>query len=197
MNSTNTTQFPTTGESYGANRGVGSSNEMPKYLNDFSRVLAREVRLLLTEVEKLREEKESLQQEVLFMKGLLNQQSANTCPPIPEWPDEARAPASSPTEASSWDKSPQPSPTSTSRFRWRKLTLKSSKKALAPVPKLPEVVPPVPQSFAIPRARPETNEHRYHYYRRSMSPVNPLSRPSSPIPTGSIYDGFPGFQFTT
>lgn len=45
-------------------RGPRPSNAPPKYMNDFSKALAAEVRILLQEVGKLRDEKRALQFEV-------------------------------------------------------------------------------------------------------------------------------------
>jgi len=56
-----------------AQRPTGRLAEAPKYINDFSKALASEVRILLQEVGKLRDERRALQFEIAQLMSLKSQ----------------------------------------------------------------------------------------------------------------------------
>ncbi|KAI0062511.1 hypothetical protein BV25DRAFT_1870279 [Artomyces pyxidatus] len=56
--------------------GVPFSGAAPKYLNDFSKALASEVRILLQEVGKLRDERRALQHEIAELMAVKAKHSA-------------------------------------------------------------------------------------------------------------------------
>jgi len=56
-----------------AQKPTGRLTEAPKYLNDFSKALASEVRILLQEVGKLRDERRALQFEIAQLMAMKSQ----------------------------------------------------------------------------------------------------------------------------
>ncbi|KAI9569245.1 hypothetical protein HD554DRAFT_594549 [Boletus coccyginus] len=74
----------------------------PKYLNDFSKALASEVRILLAEVGKLRDERRQLQFEIAELMAVKSKHGAggeyspNWTPPAQEPPAPPPAPATPP-----------------------------------------------------------------------------------------------------
>ncbi|KAF5338110.1 hypothetical protein D9758_015366 [Tetrapyrgos nigripes] len=78
-----------------SNRYSGS----PKYMNDFSKALAIEVRILLDEMGKLRDERRQLQQEIaelLAVKAKHGNGWSTTPPPAIEAPPETSPPTAEP-----------------------------------------------------------------------------------------------------
>ncbi|KAJ6467764.1 hypothetical protein C8R45DRAFT_1063961 [Mycena sanguinolenta] len=77
----------------------------PKYINDFSKALAGEVKILLAEVGKLRDEKRALQFEIAELMSIKAKHSAEGvyasgwAPPPPEAPPAPEAPAAPPAPA--------------------------------------------------------------------------------------------------
>ncbi|KAE9392389.1 hypothetical protein BT96DRAFT_888030 [Gymnopus androsaceus JB14] len=90
----------------GRNSNAGYSGAPPKYLNDFSKALAGEVRILLDEVGKLRDERRQLQYEIAELMAVKSKHSLGgqyapsewaakqlEPPPAPEDPPAPSAPA--------------------------------------------------------------------------------------------------------
>ncbi|KAJ7736469.1 hypothetical protein B0H16DRAFT_1664836 [Mycena metata] len=85
--------------------GKGQAGAQPKYINDFSRALAGEVKMLLAEVGKLRDEKRALQFEIAELMSIKAKHSADGVydpgwapPPAPE-PPAPEEPAAPPAPA--------------------------------------------------------------------------------------------------
>ncbi|KAG6909541.1 hypothetical protein DXG01_016934 [Tephrocybe rancida] len=81
--------------------GTGPQVQPPKYLNDFSKALAGEVRILLAEVGKLRDERRALQYEIAELMQMKSKHGAGgeyspdwrpaVQPPLLEAPDQPPA----------------------------------------------------------------------------------------------------------
>ncbi|KIK59198.1 hypothetical protein GYMLUDRAFT_44949 [Collybiopsis luxurians FD-317 M1] len=69
----------------GRNSNSGFNGAPPKYLNDFSKALAGEVRILLEEVGKLRDERRQLQFEIAELMAVKSKHSLGGQYAPPEW----------------------------------------------------------------------------------------------------------------
>ncbi|KAJ3728235.1 hypothetical protein C8R42DRAFT_653305 [Lentinula raphanica] len=69
----------------GRNPNAGFNGAPPKYLNDFSKALAGEVRILLEEVGKLRDERRQLQFEIAELMAVKSKHSLGGQYAPPEW----------------------------------------------------------------------------------------------------------------
>jgi len=166
----------------------------PKYLNDFSKALASEVRILLQEVGKLRDERRALQYEIAQLMALKSQHgpggqfSAGWQPPsIAPSPHDMTPPALPALEAAPF--SPSEGPTGPVRGGWRvvhqprKAERKGKgTKALAiqeaPAPPAPIApVKPVP-SWATWKPNPALTPPPQH--QRAVAPPPPIIIPSPP-----------------
>ncbi|KAG0700931.1 hypothetical protein DFH29DRAFT_929341 [Suillus ampliporus] len=129
----------------------------PKYLNDFSKALASEVRILLAEVGKLRDERRQLQFEIAELMAVKSKHGAggeyspDWRPPPQDQPPPPPPPAASPP--------PDDSLTVPARPAWRvvhkpqKREKPAPKSLPAPVP-VPAIEPPKPNLPAWAQWRP-------------------------------------------
>ncbi|KAF8143261.1 hypothetical protein K438DRAFT_1945912 [Mycena galopus ATCC 62051] len=117
----------------------------PKYINDFSKALAGEVKILLAEVGKLRDEKRALQFEIAELMSIKAKHSADGvyapgwAPPPPEAPPAPEAPAPPPGPApGGWRTVHAP------HVPRRKLALRAAAAAPPPPPPPPAPAPELP-----------------------------------------------------
>ncbi|KAF8876841.1 hypothetical protein BD779DRAFT_1559337 [Infundibulicybe gibba] len=155
----------------------GYNATAPKYINDFSKALASEVRILLDEVGKLRDERRALQFEIAELMsvkskhGAGGEYSAEWRPPVNEAPSqELMAPAPPPPEDA-------PAP---ARPGWRTIHKRPEKKERGSkrAPPTPASPPPAPLPEPPRPGMPAWAQWR----------PNPLLAPTpiAPIPTASI-----------
>jgi len=117
-------------------RPTGRLAEAPKYINDFSKALASEVRILLQEVGKLRDERRALQFEIAQLLSLKSQHGPGG-EFAPDWKPDA------PAEKPRAPEAPMPPPTNapSAQPAWRVIETprkierkKKMPKSLAPGP---------------------------------------------------------------
>ncbi|KAJ7861987.1 hypothetical protein B0H14DRAFT_2741063 [Mycena olivaceomarginata] len=127
----------------------------PKYINDFSKALAGEVKILLAEVGKLRDEKRALQFEIAELMAIKAKHSADGvyapgwAPPPPAAPEPPAEPAPPPGPApGGWRTVHAPH---VPRARKQQLALRNSP---APPPPAPAPPPPAPDLPAWAQWRP-------------------------------------------
>jgi len=121
----------------------GNSAAPPKYLNDFSKALASEVRILLQEVGKLRDERRALQYEIAELMSVKSKHGAGgeytpDWKPRPEDPSQAPPPPPSP--------GPPPAPSSVigdgpARPAWRTVHRREERRQKAKAKALPAPEP--------------------------------------------------------
>ncbi|GJJ14666.1 hypothetical protein Clacol_008932 [Clathrus columnatus] len=113
----------------------------PKYLNDFSKALASEVRILLQEVGKLRDERSALQVEIAELMALKSKHGAGVIPKVVEEPPVIAPP---PPE--------EPAGPSSAKPAWRTVNKKAiaHKKEPKSLPAPAPVPPPVPEVKQMP-----------------------------------------------
>ncbi|KAJ7625253.1 hypothetical protein DFH06DRAFT_1103982 [Mycena polygramma] len=113
-------------------------NGAPKYINDFSKALAGEVRILLAEVGQLRDERRALQYEIAELMSVKSKHGAGG-EYSPEWrPKPEDLPASPPP--------PEPSAAAPARPAWRVVNKRAERKERAIAkqrPPSPNSVPPL------------------------------------------------------
>ncbi|RDB17414.1 hypothetical protein Hypma_001969 [Hypsizygus marmoreus] len=144
----------------------------PKYLNDFSKALAGEVKILLAEVGKLRDERRALQYEIAELMNMKSKHGAGG-EYSPDWRPQIEAP---PAEAP-----PPPAiedaPAVQARPGWR-VVHKRPERRERPMPKAPHAPAPTPAPApAMEPPRPELPA--WAQWR-----PNPLLAPT-PVPSGS------------
>ncbi|KAM6501405.1 hypothetical protein JOM56_004419 [Amanita muscaria] len=81
-----------------ANRNTSTFSPPPKYINDFSKALASEVRILLAEVGKLRDERRQLQYEIAELMAVKSKHGAGG-EYSPDWQPPPKAIEGPPEEA--------------------------------------------------------------------------------------------------
>ncbi|KAI0251892.1 hypothetical protein BJV78DRAFT_396443 [Lactifluus subvellereus] len=153
-----------------------SPTATPKYLNDFSKALASEVRILLQEVGKLRDERRALQHEIAELMAVKAKHSAGG-EYSPDWrpkylPEELMPPPPGPPPPPPVEETPAPE--GPARPAWRTVIKRpeptpggrrKGKAAAAPPP--PPALPPPPPAMEAPRPelpswaqwRPNPNIH--------------------------------------
>ncbi|KAJ8523144.1 hypothetical protein ONZ45_g375 [Pleurotus djamor] len=111
----------------------------PKYLNDFSKALAAEVRILLDEVGKLRDERRALQFEIAELMAVKSKHGGGG-EYAPEWhPKAIQGPEEPPAEAPP----PPPEDLAPARPGWRVVHKRPERRG----PKAPKALPaPTPHS---------------------------------------------------
>ncbi|KAI9509540.1 hypothetical protein F5148DRAFT_1282823 [Russula earlei] len=137
-----------------------SPSATPKYLNDFSKALASEVRILLQEVGKLRDERRALQHEIAELMAVKAKHSAGG-EYSPDWrpkflPDELMPPPPGPPPPPPPPVDEPPAPDGPVRGGWRPVhkrpepgaRRKGKAAAAAAAPPLP---PPPPAAIEAPR----------------------------------------------
>jgi len=153
----------------------------PKYLNDFSKALASEVRILLAEVGKLRDERRQLQFEIAELMSLKSKHGAGgeyapDWKPKPEPPPPA-APAAPPA---------QPAAPVEAKPGWKPVYKKPERK-----PREPKALPPAPAPAPAP-ATPKPSGPSWttwrpnpHLAQTPRAPASaPLPVPPTPRPAG-------------
>ncbi|KAG8787993.1 hypothetical protein FRC19_010005 [Serendipita sp. 401] len=162
----------------------------PRYMNDFSKALAAEVRILLQEVGKLRDEKRALQFEVSELLAMKARHGADG-EYHPEWrpPHEPPAAIAPP---------PEPEPPSQelvlhqeAKSGWRAVPKKHERKPREPrAPKVKMPEPPPPPPAPVPQAnipswaswRPNPLYHPQPRQAAAPAPPPGLFGPPSPPP---------------
>ncbi|KAG6809546.1 hypothetical protein H0H92_015844 [Tricholoma furcatifolium] len=166
--------------------GTGPPVQPPKYLNDFSKALAGEVRILLAEVGKLRDERRALQFEIaelMQMKskhGAGGEYSPNWMPPQPppllEGPPQPAAieapPAPAPARPAWRTVHPRPE----RRDRSQRALAKANAQITAPMPAAPSPAPE-PQMPAWAQWRPNPLIAPTPVNGSPMSPPMPVASP--------------------
>ncbi|KZT08085.1 uncharacterized protein LAESUDRAFT_811581 [Laetiporus sulphureus 93-53] len=157
----------------------GNPAATPKYLNDFSKALANEVRILLAEVGKLRDERRALQYEIAELMSVKSKHGAGgeytadwRPAPSPEEPPRMPSPAPPPPSSVLGDGPARPA--------WRVVNVrqerrqKAKAKALGPPPSAP---PPAP-------APPTPNLPAWAQWKPNalLSPQPMVGTSASPLP---------------
>ncbi|KAG5721464.1 hypothetical protein E4T56_gene13032 [Termitomyces sp. T112] len=161
--------------------GTGPPVPPPKYLNDFSKALANEVRILLAEVGKLRDERRALQYEIAELMQMKSKHGSGG-EFAPDWrpPPPLLEAAPAPPEAT------PPTPVH-ARPGWR--TVHPRQRPPRTVPKA-IAQPPPPAPFAVPSPAPEPPMPAWAQWRPNPllapTPVNaaPMSPPLPPPSRG-------------
>ncbi|KAH7922578.1 hypothetical protein BV22DRAFT_1131336 [Leucogyrophana mollusca] len=159
-----------------SNKGNGNpyNGAPPKYLNDFSKALASEVRILLAEVGKLRDERRQLQFEIAELMAVKSKHGAGG-EYSPNWTPQPEAPPPAPEEA---PPPPEDVPAGPARPAWRVVHKPAQRRERAPkalpaptpIP-APAIEPPKPNMPAWAQWRPNP----------TMAPAG-LPPPASPRP---------------
>ncbi|OCH90183.1 hypothetical protein OBBRIDRAFT_623845 [Obba rivulosa] len=155
----------------------GFNGAPPKYLNDFSKALASEVRILLAEVGKLRDERRQLQYEIAELMSVKSKHGAGG-EYTPDWapkPEEPPAPASPP---------PPPPPAveaGPARPAWRVVHKREERRPKAKAKALPA---PEPAAAPVPPDPPAANLPAWAQWRPNplLSPMPVAGTPASPMP---------------
>lgn len=116
----------------------------PKYLNDFSKALAGEVRILLAEVGKLRDERRQLQYEIAELMSVKSKHGAGG-EYSPEWKPKELQPEDAPPPPAPEEEGAVVAP---ARPGWRIVHKRAERKerALAKIAPSPAPPPPPPES---------------------------------------------------
>ncbi|EJD41560.1 hypothetical protein AURDEDRAFT_186512 [Auricularia subglabra TFB-10046 SS5] len=155
----------------------------PKYLNDFSKALAGEVRILLQEVGKLRDERRQLQQDISELMAIKARHGAD----VAAWvKPEAPPPEPEPAPA-------EPAPAIEAKPGWKTVHKKPERK-----PKAPKALPPPATPAPPPPPDPTKNLPSWATWRPNPlyqpTPskfVPPLPVPPTPRPPGLFGYGDP------
>ncbi|KAF8736292.1 hypothetical protein AX14_000548 [Amanita brunnescens Koide BX004] len=132
-----------------SSRNTSSFTPPPKYINDFSKALASEVRILLAEVGKLRDERRALQYEIAELMAVKSKHGAGG-EYSPDWrPSNLKAVEAPPDAVAPPAPAPPPSPDEPIQARpgWRVIHKRKTKAITAgPAP----TPPPAPAAVASP-----------------------------------------------
>jgi len=147
----------------------------PKYLNDFSKALANEVRILLQEVGQLRDERRALQYEIAELMAVKSKHGAGG-----EYTPDWKPPAGPSVEAPPPPPPIEDAPLSPAKPAWRTVVKherreKHSRKQAAQAPPPPAIAAaPAPQAQLPAWAQWKPNH--------LMSPVPRVANAQSPLP---------------
>ncbi|TFY67469.1 hypothetical protein EVG20_g3927 [Dentipellis fragilis] len=141
------------------NKGTYNTGGAPKYINDFSKALAGEVRILLQEVGKLRDERRALQ----------HQCHAKHQPPQEPLPDVSPPPPPPPEVLDG--------PSAPARPAWRTVNKRPERKHKSKAPATPA---PPPPAQLMPPEPPKPDLPSWAQWR-----PNPLLAPQARAPTPS------------
>ncbi|KAF8214916.1 hypothetical protein K438DRAFT_765528 [Mycena galopus ATCC 62051] len=146
----------------------GGHNAVPKYINDFSKALAGEVRILLAEVGQLRDERRALQYEIAELMSVKSKHGAGG-EYIPEWRPKPEEEAPPP---------PEP-PAPGSRPGWRVVNKRAERRERA----LGKQQPPSPSSVP-PLEPPKPNVPAWAQWRPNphIAPQAVSATASAPLP---------------
>ncbi|KAF8478825.1 hypothetical protein JB92DRAFT_3133826 [Gautieria morchelliformis] len=156
----------------------------PKYLNDFSKALASEVRILLQEVGKLRDERRALQFEIAELMAVKSKHGAGG-EYSPDWkPKEQPAPPPAP-DAPAGEPAPAPAKPAWRTVNHRK-PLAHKKEKAKPPPAAPEPPPdlqkPMPSWSTWKRPSSSTPD-AWHPHANNTISANPLLAPTPKAPS--------------
>jgi len=159
-----------------AARNTSTFTPPPKYINDFSKALASEVRILLAEVGKLRDERRALQYEIAELMAVKSKHGAGG-EYSPDWRPEIKAIEGPPPEE---PPAPVLAPDDQVQARpgWRTIH-KRKPKAITAAPAAPP--PPAQAAVAAPSPQPSRQELPAWAQWRP----NPLLAPASVTPAGA------------
>ncbi|KAJ7256785.1 hypothetical protein B0H12DRAFT_1111681 [Mycena haematopus] len=151
----------------------GGHNAVPKYINDFSKALAGEVRILLAEVGQLRDERRALQYEIAELMSVKSKHGAGG-EYSPEWRPKPEEEAPAP---------PEPPAPPGSRPGWRVVNKRAERRERA-LGKLP---PPSPSSVP-PLEPPKPNVPAWAQWRPNphIAPKPVPATAAAPLPALSI-----------
>ncbi|KAJ7758094.1 hypothetical protein DFH07DRAFT_868043 [Mycena maculata] len=133
----------------------GPYNGAPKYINDFSKALAGEVRILLAEVGQLRDERRALQYEIAELMSVKSKHGAGG-EYAPEWRPKPEEEPPAP---------PEPTAPAPARPAWRVVNKRAERKEKA----LAKQRPPSPNSVP-PLEPPKPNVPAWAQWRRPSTP---------------------------
>ncbi|EIW51986.1 uncharacterized protein TRAVEDRAFT_32177 [Trametes versicolor FP-101664 SS1] len=156
----------------------GNYGAPPKYLNDFSKALASEVRILLAEVGKLRDERRQLQYEIAELMAVKSKHGAGG-EYTPDWaPKHEEAPppaiAAPPVDSEIIDDSMPARPAWRTVHKREERRQKPKAKAIAAPPPPPAIAAPEPMTLpAWAQWKPNP----------LLSPVPVAGSPSAPLPS--------------
>ncbi|EMD36768.1 hypothetical protein CERSUDRAFT_114682 [Gelatoporia subvermispora B] len=163
------------------NNNTGNFNGAPpKYLNDFSKALASEVRILLAEVGKLRDERRQLQYEIAELMSVKSKHGAGG-EYTPDWaPKHEEPPPPSPAPPP-----PEPIDPIPARPAWRVVHKREERRSKAKAKALPA---PEPAAAAVPPDPPAANLPAWAQWRPNalMSPIPVAGTPASPLPGNHV-----------
>ncbi|KAI4527632.1 hypothetical protein EV122DRAFT_276024 [Schizophyllum commune] len=112
----------------------------PKYINDFSKALANEVRILLAEVGKLRDERRALQYEIAELMSVKSKFGGSN-DFSPDWRPSSAEPLPPPPAPPAVEDAPPPGP---ARPAWRTVHKRKEKvKQITAAPSSPAPAPPL------------------------------------------------------
>ncbi|KAA1474583.1 hypothetical protein DENSPDRAFT_841187 [Dentipellis sp. KUC8613] len=157
-----------------SNKGTYNTGGAPKYINDFSKALAGEVRILLQEVGKLRDERRALQHEIAELMALKSKHGAGG-EYSPDWRPKEPLPDVSPPPP------PPPEvmdgPPAPARPAWRTVNKRPERKHKSKTPATPA---PAPPAQLMPPEPPKPDLPSWAQWR-----PNPLLAPQARAPTPS------------
>ncbi|KAF9652258.1 hypothetical protein BDM02DRAFT_3109229 [Thelephora ganbajun] len=155
-----------------------ASGAPPKYINDFSKALASEVRILLDEVGKLRDERRALQYEIAELMSVKSKHGAGG-EFTPDWAPKHEAPPplmpELPPPAIEDSGSLQPA-----KPAWRTVHKRPDRKRKQITAATP--APPLAPQLASPPVKPETPSWAQWRPDHLVSPVPRQATPSMPPP---------------
>jgi len=161
----------------------------PKYLNDFSKALAGEVRILLAEVGKLRDERRQLQYEIAELMSVKSKHGAGG-EYSPEWRPKPDPP---PVEMPPLDPVAPPGP---AKPAWRTVHKRAERKAkalaaagIAPPPAAPAPVPALTMGVDMGKPLPAWAQWRPNPLLAPQPTHGALSSVTSPLMGGGRGDG--------
>ncbi|KAF5365552.1 hypothetical protein D9757_010903 [Collybiopsis confluens] len=167
----------TSGGGRGSNAGFNGAP--PKYLNDFSKALAGEVRILLEEVGKLRDERRQLQYEIAELMAVKSKHSLGGQYAPPEWVAKQLEPPPAPVSEEIVPAAPaQPAPPG-----WRTVHKRPERRTKTPkaieAPQPPVSPTPAPPAMPGGPGAPSWAQWRPNPL---LSPAPRQGTPGSPFP---------------
>jgi len=158
-------------------RETGTLPQAPKYINDFSKALASEVRILLQEVGKLRDERRALQYEIAQLMALKSQHGPGG-EFAPQWkPEQPEALLPPPPEPAP----PPPGPTeppAPAKSGWR--TVEQPRKRERKPRKT--IAPSIPEAPPAPAPGPFEERPSWANWKPNPQLLAPTKMPETPVP---------------